>query len=106
MARFGEHTERKRAPIVVATVVAVVIVAVIVVVAGFVQQNLREQGAASIRDAILNGARQCCAIEGSYPSSLAYLEERYGVVVDHENYVVTYDAFASNVMPTVVVMPR
>ena len=37
--------------------------------------SLREQGELSVRNAILSSAKQCCAIEGAYPSSLAYLEE-------------------------------
>lgn len=71
-----------------------------------VRADLVRQGTVSVREAILNGARQCCAIEGSYPNTLEYLEEHYGVVVNHEDYVVTYDAFASNVLPTVAVVPR
>lgn len=68
--------------------------------------DVRQKGAVSVRDAILNGAVQCCAIEGTYPSSLEYLEEHYGVSVNREDYVITYQVFAENVMPTVVVMPR
>ena len=47
--------------------------------AGAVGQNLREQGAVSVRNAILDSAKQCCAIEGSYPSSLEHLEQGYGL---------------------------
>lgn len=69
-------------------------------------ERLREQAELSIRNAILNSAKQCCAIEGSYPSSLRYLEENYGLVVNHDSYVITYEAFAANVMPSVVVTKR
>ena len=62
--------------------------------------SLREQGELSVRNAILNSAKQCCAIEGAYPSSLAYLEENYGLVVNRSDYAITYEVFADNVMPT------
>ena len=65
--------------------------------------SLREQGELSVRNAILNSAKQCCAIEGAYPSSLAYLEENYGLVVNRSDYAITYEVFADNVMPNVVV---
>ena len=43
----------------------------------------------------------CYAVEGRYPPSLDYIDENYGVSVDETRYVVFYDAFAANVMPTV-----
>ncbi|MFR1639983.1 MAG: hypothetical protein ACLSVD_12990 [Eggerthellaceae bacterium] len=74
--------------------------------AGAVNQNLREQGAVSVRNAILDSAKQCCAIEGSYPSSLEHLEQSYGLRVNRGDYVITYEVFAENIMPSVVVVPR
>ncbi|MBS6975501.1 MAG: hypothetical protein KH158_07445 [Eggerthellaceae bacterium] len=74
--------------------------------AGAVGQNLREQGAVSVRNAILDSAKQCCAIEGSYPSSLEHLEQSYGLRVNRGDYVITYEVFAENIMPSVVVVPR
>ena len=68
--------------------------------------SLREQGELSVRNAILNSAKQRCAIEGAYPSSLAYLEENYGLVVNRSDYAITYEVFADNVMPNVVVLAR
>lgn len=68
--------------------------------------NLREQGEVSVRNAVLNSAKQCCAIEGSYPTSLYYLEQNYGLVINRDDYVVNYEVFASNVMPSVVVLAR
>ena len=61
---------------------------------------------AAVRDTVLDAAMQCCAIEGAYPSSLDYLEREYGLRVNHDDYVITYEAFAGNVMPSVVVVPR
>jgi len=73
---------------------------------GAMDQELQGQSELSIRNTILNSAKQCCAIEGSYPSSLGYLEENYGLVLNHDNYVITYESFAANVMPSVVVVAR
>lgn len=106
MARFGGHTEKRRAPLAVVLAVAAALIVAAWLVVGFVQDDLRARAAATMRDAILNAAAQCCAIEGSYPETLEYLEEHYGVRIDRDSYVVTYDAFASNVLPTVVVVPR
>lgn len=73
---------------------------------GAVQANMRAQGELSIRNAILESAKQCCSIEGAYPSSLQYLEDNYGLVVNRKDYTITYDAFAENVIPSVVVLAK
>ena len=90
-----------------AGLVAIVLVAVL---AWFASQAigaaLREQGELSVRNAILNSAKQCCAIEGAYPESLAYLEQNYGLVVNRNDYAITYEVFADNVMPDVVVLAK
>ena len=44
------------------------------------------------------------AIEGRYPPSVEYLEENYGVQIDHDKYNVFYDGFASNIMPEITVI--
>lgn len=66
----------------------------------------KAQGAMSVRNAVLDAAMQCAAVEGAYPSSMKYLEEHYGLIVNSSDYAVTYEAFASNVPPSVVVVPR
>lgn len=70
------------------------------------QTAIREQSAISMRTAILNSAKQCCAVEGAYPQSLKYLEDHYGLVVNDTDYLITYECYADNVVPSVVVMPR
>lgn len=56
-----------------------------------------------LSDAIKRSAVQCYAIEGFYPPSIEYMENKYGLVVDHDKYVIDYHIFASNIMPDVEV---
>ena len=72
-------------------------------VSGMYAHAAHEQGAVTLRESILQAADQCYAIEGAYPVSLGYLERRYGLSVNRDGYDVTYEAFASNIAPTVVV---
>ena len=39
------------------------------------------------------------------PPSVEYLEENYGIQIDHDKYNVFYDGFASNIMPEITVIP-
>lgn len=90
-------------------VVALVAVAFAVVL-GFAihsaRLGAREQGAAALRKAIMDAAVRCCAVEGAYPLSLSHLEQDYGLRINHDNYIITYEAYASNLAPSVVVVPR
>ena len=62
--------------------------------------------AAALRESILNAAKQCAAIEGSYPSDLQHLEDDYGLTINHDDYIITYECFADNIVPSVAVAPR
>lgn len=100
--------ERLRRSIKSKVIILVVIAVIAACCAGYMlfQNNARTQGAYALRESILNMAKQACSIEGSYPSTLAYLEKNYALVVNHDDYVVSYECFAGNIMPTVVVTPR
>ena len=47
---------------------------------------------------------QCYAIEGMYPPNVAYLEKNYGVIVDHKKYIVHYEVFAANILPSITIL--
>lgn len=59
-----------------------------------------------MRQAIKRAAIQCYAIEGYYPSSISYLEENYGIYIDHDKYFIDYMNIASNIMPNIEVYER
>jgi hypothetical protein len=96
---------RRRGRIIAAVVVLALAVAVFVGY-GIFQRSTREQGARALRSTILECANRCCAVEGAYPASLTYLEKNYGLVVNHDDFVVSYESFAGNVVPTVTVVAR
>lgn len=52
-----------------------------------------------LKDALSRSVVQCYAIEGFYPPNIEYLESNYGLVVDHNKYIISYNIFASNIMP-------
>ena len=54
-----------------------------------------------LSDAIMRSAVQCYAIEGFYPPNIEYLEQNYGLLVDHDKYFISYSVFASNIIPDI-----
>lgn len=71
-----------------------------------VRRDIRMQSRESVRQAVLRSAVECYCVEGAYPESLGYLEENYGLNVNHRDFIVTYEVFASNVAPDVRVLVR
>nr|WP_312576769.1 hypothetical protein [Sedimentibacter sp.] len=52
-----------------------------------------------LKDALGRSIVQCYAIEGFYPPNVEYLEKNYGLIVNHDKYIISYNVFASNIMP-------
>ena len=57
-----------------------------------------------LEQAVKRAAVACYAAEGFYPPELAYLQEHYGLQINGERFVVSYDAPASNLMPDITVL--
>ncbi|MDR3278549.1 MAG: hypothetical protein LBT12_07220 [Oscillospiraceae bacterium] len=52
-----------------------------------------------LEDNIRRAMVSCYAMEGSYPESLDYMIENYGVRIDENKFTVYYFVFGSNFMP-------
>lgn len=59
-----------------------------------------------LEDVVRRAAVACYAAEGMYPPNLEYLEEHYGIQVDHSRYVVDYISIAENLMPDITVLEK
>ncbi len=70
------------------------------------QSSMRSQALQSMRSAVMDAAVQCYVLEGAYPRSLAYLEENYGVQINHSRFIVSYEVYASNQTPEIAVFER
>lgn len=70
---------------------------------GSSSENMEEQ---LVLDAVRRAALTCYAVEGTYPQSLEELERGYGLAYNKDAYIVSYDAFASNIMPNIQVLRK
>lgn len=80
-------------------IVAVLVAAVLLVNRIDTAQDTAETDI--VRDAVKNAALTCYAVEGAYPDSVQYLREHYHLAYDEDRYMITYDAFASNMIPDI-----
>ncbi len=65
-----------------------------------------EESLRQLEEALHRGCVACYATEGVYPPDVQYLKDRYGVQVDEEKYMVDYQVFAKNLMPSITVLER
>lgn len=70
-----------------------------------VQANSTEQLKVT-RTAIQKSIVNCYAVEGSYPPNIKYVEDHYGIKIDHSKYIVNYELIGSNVMPSIQVLEK
>ena len=84
---------------------AFIIAAVIGAVSSVSEENNR-LGTETVKNSVTKCLISCYAAEGMYPSDISYLEENYGLLINHDVYAVYLNSFASNIMPTVAVIAK
>ena len=92
----------------VAVTVAVFILLLAVLLTGIRQIDTRNSAerAASLKAAVLRATVTCYAVEGRYPTDVAYLEANYGLAYDRQKFIVTIDSFADNLLPDLAVLAK
>lgn len=88
--------------IILCVLIIAVFLFIVVRITGMEQSEETEM----VRTAVKNAAMTCYVVEGAYPPDIQYLRDHYGLRYNSEFYIVSYDAFASNVMPEITVMER
>lgn len=70
-----------------------------------VRKTTQQQELQNLASSVRRSAAECYALEGRYPESLDYLKEHYGITYDESRYLVSYQAYGSNMLPTITVLP-
>ena len=71
-----------------------------------VSTRTKEEEMRTLETAVMRGITHCYAIEGTYPDSLEYLIENYGLIYDEGHYYIDYQPLGSNLMPDVTIIQR
>lgn len=71
-----------------------------------VDDTTSNEQAKSLETAVRRSVAQCYAVEGTYPPSLEYLEEHYGLLYDTDSFYIDYTAIGSNIMPDITILPK
>ena len=71
-----------------------------------IENQSREAGLDTARDAVYSAALQCYALEGSYPADIGYLVDNYGLQLQENRYVYFYQSLGGNLTPVIEVVPK
>ena len=82
----------------------VVVIGMIVFGLRQTEQSSKSEGLRILEESIRRAIITNYAVQGSYPESIAQLEENYGIYIDRTKYLVHYSVFASNMMPDMAVI--
>lgn len=63
-----------------------------------------EEQKKSLETALNKSIVHCYAYEGSYPPSLKYIEDHYGLTYDTGKFYIDYQPVASNIMPDITII--
>lgn len=85
-------------------IIFVVIMAVFLCAVSYLSKSNALDDKRILEDAIQRDVAHCYAVEGSYPASVAYMEENYGLTYDHSKYIVDYELVGSNIYPNIMVV--
>ena len=98
--------KKKHTFLIVLVICCLVVAGIILLIGGNSGRDVDDESVAAITEAVRRSALQCYVVEGIYPPDLAYLEENYGLQINTKDYYVTYNAFASNLPPDIIVTAK
>lgn len=70
------------------------------------ESGRQAQGKQQLEEAVRRTVVACYAVEGFYPPSVEYMQERYALQYDRSRYVIRYEVVASNLMPEITVLEK
>jgi hypothetical protein len=104
--RLFQESKTNRKPLMITIVSLIAILLIGYAAFQNAQQSTAQEKLLITQRAIERAVVNCYAIEGFYPDSVRYLEDNYGIIIDHKKFVVLYETVGSNVRPYVQVVQR
>lgn len=104
--RLFQENKPNRKPLIITLLMLTLVISVCVIIFSNTAKSTTREKQQITQNAIERAIVNCYAIEGFYPDNIEYLEENYGILIDHKKYVVLYETVGANVHPYVQVVQR
>lgn len=82
-----------------------VLLVVVLLLGGFDSRSDTQAGEV-LADAIERDITACYALEGTYPPSLDYIKQNYGLRYDEDRFYVDYQPVAENIRPSYTILEK
>lgn len=106
MTRFNAKKEKKNIMVFLPVFLLAVALLVFVLSTNSISTTNTNQEYEILDKALTRSITQCYALEGTYPPSLKYLEENYGLIYNKDHFFVDYQYIGSNLRPDVTIIGR
>lgn len=107
MSRFVTD---QRSPLLRGPILSIFVFGLLFVCFFFSVEYFGEEAKARQLEALENAIHQsivyCYTLEGSYPESLAYMKEHYGLTYNEELFFIDYRLQGANILPDVTIIER
>lgn len=71
-----------------------------------IDRSTKSRQKESLHNTISQCVTHCYAVEGTYPPSLDYLKEHYGLIYDENTFFVDYTSIGSNLRPDITIIEK
>lgn len=107
MARFEYRERPSRVSGFFISVCAFLLMAFLLVqgISSFSQSTVRRQKE-NLENALVHNVVYCYTVEGTYPQSLEYIKENYGLTYDEDLFYVDYRINGANIFPDITIIER
>ncbi|HAL02074.1 MAG TPA: hypothetical protein DCP07_01825 [Lachnospiraceae bacterium] len=106
MNRFDNDRSKKK--IVSSTLFSIIIFVVVIVVflcgVSMLSNSSALDDRTVLEEALKKDIAHCYAVEGTYPESVEYMEEHYGLSYDKEHYIIDYEMIGANIYPSYMIV--
>lgn len=107
MTRFSvQKKSYQPAKILLSVGVFLVVLSVFVQGITSLSEGTRKRQKESLENAVMRDVTYCYTVEGTYPESLEYLEEHYGLTYDEDLFFVDYRISGANIFPDITVIEK
>lgn len=107
MSRFQYKKQSKKTPVILISVCLFLLILVLFLSGiSSVSTSTRARQKEALDNALTRCITYCYTVEGTYPESLEYLKENYGLVYDEDLFFVDYHVSGSNIFPDVTIIEK
>jgi hypothetical protein len=103
---FSVQKEKRKLSFLFPLFLLILVLLIFIVACRSVNSTNSVQEKAILGNALDRSITQCYALEGSYPPSLSYLEDNYGLTYDHQRYFIDYQYIGDNLRPDTTIIER